>query len=72
MSSIAERIYYLRIKNELSKSAFGKKLGGSHTMVAKWENGKTIPAGPQLIKIFEVFHVEPNFILLGLEPKKSQ
>lgn len=68
VNRIAERILYIRIKNNLKAAEFARQLGLSQPCVMKWERGISIPKGEQLIKLFQTFGAHPDFILLGLEP----
>ena len=50
------KIKEFRQKKKLTQFELALKVGISQSAVAKWENGETIPATKQLIKLAEIFN----------------
>lgn len=65
MLDTGERIYSLRIKNNMSQGNLADKLGVSRQTVSKWENGICMPDTEKLIQLSEIFNVSTDYILKG-------
>ncbi|MBE6819668.1 MAG: helix-turn-helix domain-containing protein [Ruminococcaceae bacterium] len=67
MNKTGERIYNLRIKNNMSQGNLADMLDVSRQTVSKWENNICMPDTEKLIQLSEVFKVSTDFILKGKE-----
>lgn len=65
METTAQRITFLRMSKNLKKSELSRMIGVKQATLAKWENGKSLPNGESLIKIWEALMVSPDMVLLG-------
>lgn len=70
MYQIAERISYLREKNQLTQATLAKKLGISRSAVNAWEMSLSVPSTQKIVELAEVFHVSTDY-LLGLSDGMS-
>lgn len=61
-----EVIKTLREDNGENQRTMAKRLGVSNGLISLWENGKTEPTLPQILKICEAYSITPNE-LLGIE-----
>jgi len=66
MSSTKDRIIEIRESRNLSAAEFSRQLGISHPTLIKWEKGTALPNGQSLIKLFQVFGSNPDYVLLGI------
>jgi len=66
MEETKDRIFFLRNSLGLNSTKFAKMLEVSQPCVKKWESGRCLPEGKQLIKLYEVFKACPNWVLLGI------
>ncbi len=66
-----ERLYELRIKNNMSQGNLADKLNISRQTVSKWENNICMPDTEKLIQLSEIFNVSTDYILKG-EDKKNE
>lgn len=71
MLDTGERIYSLRIKNNMSQGNLADNLGVSRQTVSKWENGMCMPDTEKLIQLSEIFNVSTDYILKG-EDKQAE
>ncbi len=55
--TLAERIFALRTKRELSQEELAEQLGVSRQSVSKWETGQSVPDLDKLIKLADLFGV---------------
>lgn len=53
----------LRIKNNMSQSELGKKLGVSGQTILNWENGIFEPKINQLIKLADIFDISIDYLV---------
>ena len=73
MSSVSERIISVRHEKNLTAAEFSRSLQISHPTLLKWERGTALPNGQSLIKLYQVFGISPDYVLLGIDRgKKSQ
>lgn len=63
--SVGKRIEAIRKRAELSQEAFAEKLGFSRRTLHAWEKDLTPPPVVALVKIREVFDVDPEWIIMG-------
>lgn len=72
-NNFGERIYNLRISNNMSQGNLADRLGVSRQTVSKWENNICMPETDKLILLSEIFQVSTDYILKGDEeqPKAS-
>ena len=70
MYQIAERISYLREKNQLTQATLAKKLGISRSAVNAWEMSLSVPSTQKIVELSGVFHVSTDY-LLGLSDGMS-
>ena len=73
MTSIGERIYDLRNRNNMSQGNLADKLDVSRQTISKWENNMCLPEAEKLLQLSEIFGVSIDYILKGeAEPQPSQ
>lgn len=65
MTSIGERIYDLRNRNNMSQGNLADKLDVSRQTISKWENNICMPETDKLILLSEIFGVSTDYILKG-------
>ena len=70
MYQIAERISYLREKNQLTQATLAKKLGISRSAVNAWEMSLSVPSTQKIVELAVLFHVSTDY-LLGLSDGMS-
>lgn len=62
---VAEKIKYLREKNNLTQSALAKKLNVTRSSVNAWEMGISVPSTVLIVDLAKLFQVSTDY-LLGL------
>lgn len=60
--SFSFRLRQAREQAGLTQQAFADKLGVTKSAIGNYENGVSSPKWDILVKIFDVLHVEPNFL----------
>ena len=60
--SFASRLKQAREQAGLTQQAFADKLGVTKNSISNYENGVSRPKWDILLKIFDVLHVDPNFL----------
>ena len=65
MTSIGERIYDLRNRNNMSQGNLADKLDVSRQTISKWENNMCLPEAEKLLQLSEIFGVSTDYILKG-------
>lgn len=60
--SFSSRLRQAREQAGLTQQAFADKLGVTKSAIGNYENGVSSPKWDVLVKIFDVLHVEPNFL----------
>ena len=70
MYQIAERISYLREKNQLTQATLAKKLGISRSAVNAWEMSLSVPSTQKIVELAGLLHVSTDY-LLGLSDGMS-
>ena len=65
MTSIGERIYDLRNRNNMSQGNLADKLDVSRQTISKWENNMCLPEAEKLMQLSEIFSVSTDYILKG-------
>ncbi len=65
MTSIGERIYDLRNRNNMSQGKLADKLDVSRQTISKWENNMCMPEAEKLLQLSEIFGVSTDYILKG-------
>ena len=63
---IADRIKYLREKNDKTQSALAKQLGITRASVNAWEMGISVPSTQYIVELARIFDVSTDY-LLGVE-----
>ena len=63
---IADRIKYLREKNNKTQSALAKQLGITRASVNAWEMGISVPSTQYIVELSRIFDVSTDY-LLGVE-----
>lgn len=63
---VAERIKYLREKNNFTQSSLAKKLNVTRSSVNAWEMGISVPSTALIVDLAKLFHVSTDY-LLGLD-----
>lgn len=67
MTNLGERIYQLRVDNNMSQGDLADRLNVSRQTVSKWENNQSVPEVDKLIALGEIFSVSVDFIVKGEE-----
>jgi len=70
--NLAEKIYELRTKQNLSQGDLADLLEVSRQSVSKWETGTSVPDLDKLIKLSEVFHVTLDELVLDRQAGSTQ
>jgi transcriptional regulator with XRE-family HTH domain len=70
MSSIAERLLVVRGKTK--QGLFAAKLGINPNTLRGYESGRVLPNFDVLAKVCVEYSIEPAWLILGIEPMKSQ
>lgn len=65
MTSIGERIYDLRNRNNMSQGNLADKLDVSRQTISKWENNMCLPEAEKLMQLSEIFGVSIDYIMKG-------
>ena len=60
--SFASRLRQAREQSGLTQQDLAEKLGVTKSAVGNYENGVSSPKWDVLLKIFDILHVEPNFL----------
>ncbi len=60
--SFASRLKQAREQAGLTQQAFADKLGVTKNSISNYENGVSSPKWDILLNIFDVLHVDPNFL----------
>lgn len=60
--SFSCRLRQAREQAGLTQQAFADKLGVTKSAIGNYENGVSSPKWDVLVKIFDILHVEPNFL----------
>ena len=60
--SFASRLRQAREQAGITQLDLAKKLGVTKSAIGNYENGVSSPKWDVLLKIFDVLHVEPNFL----------
>ena len=70
--SIGKRIEAVRKREGLSQEAFADCLGFSRRTLHAWEKDQTPPPVSALVKIREIFDVDPEWVIMGdgLTPRR--
>lgn len=61
--NVADRIRYLREKNEMTQTDLAKKLGISRSAVNFWEMSLSSPSINNVIEMSRIFNVTTDYIL---------
>ncbi len=67
MNNIGQRIYELRLKNNLSQDTLAEMLGVSRQAISKWENQMSIPELEKIVQMSEIFDVSLDYLIKGKE-----
>ena len=62
-NKFAQRLYELRVENNVTRSQLALKLNVSVRLISYWENGKRECDFDMLIKISEFFSVSIDYLL---------
>lgn len=60
--SFASRLRQAREQSGLTQQDLAEKLGVTKSAVGNYENGVSSPKWDVLLRIFDILHVEPNFL----------
>ena len=60
--SFATRLRQAREQSGLTQQDLAEKLGVTKSAIGNYENGVSSPKWDVLLKIFDILHVEPNFL----------
>ena len=67
---IAEKIKTLREKQDLTQSAFAKRLGITRSSVNAWELGISVPSTQYIVELAHIFSVSTDY-LLGVDSSST-
>ncbi len=70
--NFAKKINELRKEKNLSQKEFGDLLSVSNKAVSKWETGESLPKMKTIIKIAEIYGINPNELLTGIPDNKKE
>ena len=65
--NLAEKLKYLRKRNNLSQEQLGDELGISRQSISKWESEQSIPEIDKIVKLSEIYGVTTDYILKDME-----
>lgn len=68
MPDIGERIYNLRVRNNMSQDALAQALNVSRQAVSKWENKVSVPDLDKIEALSNLFHVTTDELIKGEIP----
>lgn len=71
-SEVGQRIQALRSEHETSRAALARICGRDAKTVWRWEHGRALPTGTDLIAISRAFEVTADWLLLGKEAKSRK
>ena len=57
------------VNNNGGKYSFAEKIGSAYDSVRRWCNGKSLPGGPALLKMHEIYGVSIDWLLTGKSAK---
>lgn len=69
---LAEQIYHMRTKHNLSQSELADTLGVSRQSVSKWETGASVPDLDKIMSMSEIFGVSLDELVTGNEREKIE
>ena len=61
--ALAEKLYELRKKSNLSQEQLAEQLGVSRQAISKWESDQSVPEGDKLITISNYFQVSLDYLM---------
>lgn len=64
--NIKNKLYELRIENDMTQTEFGNLTGKKKTTVASWEQGKTLPDVASLYQYAKIFNKTMDY-MYGIE-----
>ncbi|MBQ8341686.1 MAG: helix-turn-helix transcriptional regulator [Clostridia bacterium] len=67
MLKVADRIRYLREKNNLTQTDLANRLGISRSAVNAWEMSLSSPSISNIVEMSRVFHVTADYLLSASE-----
>jgi transcriptional regulator with XRE-family HTH domain len=62
-TTMAERLIYLREKNNLSQTAVAKQLGVTSSLISAYEKQERKPSIDTLVSLADIYHVSTDYIL---------
>ena len=71
MPDIGERIYNLRVRNNMSQDALAQALNVSRQAVSKWENKVSVPDLDKIEALSNLFHVTTDELIKGEIPPET-
>lgn len=60
---VADRIKYLREKNDITQAALAKQLGITRSSVNAWEMGISVPSTQYIVELARIFGVSTDYLL---------
>lgn len=63
LSLFAERLRFLRIKNNISQTQLAQKIKIHQTTVSYWEYGQSLPSAQSIVAIAKFFGVSTDYLL---------
>ncbi|PMM38671.1 XRE family transcriptional regulator [Vibrio lentus] len=65
MQTISDRIKNLRLRDKLTQKELGKKIGVTSVTISKWELDAAKPKSHSLLKLCQIFKVDPEWLTSG-------
>ena len=59
----ADRIRFLREKNDMTQAALAKQLGITRSSVNAWELGISVPSTQYIVELAQLFNVSTDYLL---------
>ena len=70
--NLGEKIYNLRIENNMSQGDLAEALQVSRRSVSKWETNTSVPELDKLVKMSEVFNISLDELVRGAEAEEEK
>ena len=70
--NLGEKIYHLRIENNMSQGDLAEALQVSRQSVSKWETNTSVPELDKLVKMSEVFNISLDELVRGAEAEEEK
>lgn len=68
--TLGEKIYHLRLENNMPQGDLANALGVSRQSVSKWETNTSVPEVNKLVKMSELFNISLDELIRGVKPEE--